>query len=187
MAAPASAFFLAPDATAVSSPVNAEEPPPSRQPPVGASPLLLSGRRGGPPRPTSSTPPGTLGGPSLPPMAMAMASLQDVQHQIFEYNGSAPCSHRSGTSAAPVRVSCANQSAPQVLDRTPAAVVGWCSGHKNTLGNIESGLLGRHPRLSSSATSSTKAPSSPTTPLPSSMHTQDKLAVMMKELQVYKI
>uniref|UniRef100_A0A453R8G6 Uncharacterized protein n=11 Tax=Aegilops tauschii subsp. strangulata TaxID=200361 RepID=A0A453R8G6_AEGTS len=28
------------------------------------------------------------GGPSLPPMAMAMTSLQDVLQQIFEYNGS---------------------------------------------------------------------------------------------------
>ncbi|KAM3349930.1 hypothetical protein ACQJBY_022648 [Aegilops geniculata] len=52
-------------------------------------------------------------------MAMAMASLQDVQQQIFEYNGYTPYSRWSGMSAAPVQVSCANQSPPQVLDGTP--------------------------------------------------------------------
>ena len=57
-------------------------------------------------------------------MAMAMVSLQDVQQQIFEYNGSATCSRRSGTSAVPVQVSSVNQSAPQMLDGTPAAPPG---------------------------------------------------------------
>ena len=50
---------------------------------------------------------------------------------------------------------------------TGCAGRGWCSGRKNTLGNVKPGRLGRQPRPSAAATSSTRTTSSHVTPVPS--------------------
>ncbi|XP_073355958.1 uncharacterized protein [Aegilops tauschii subsp. strangulata] len=142
MAAPAPAFFLAPDAAA----------------------RLLSGECGGATAVEVAVGWSPASSPLRSPWRSAASNLLDGA-----LNPRQPISSSHGHGhGEPTR--CA------------AAGLGWCSGCKNTLGKAESGLLGRHPRPSSAATSSTKAPSLSMTPLPSSMHTQVKLAVTMKML-----